>query len=611
LLVRGLLWGGPSPKATDPSHRINSTRGVVQLSGRVLADGRRFEQGCSALLAVDRIDADRHPGRTELQLNPCPELPLQGWRVQARGRLRSPSPGLHPLLPGPAERLASRGSWSQLRVSSVLVLDRPWTPLADIRRTIAQRLQSTAGPDRGGLLAALVLGSAQVQLPVELRTAFRVAGLSHALAASGFHLSVLLGAALAVGRGLPRSIRLALAALALMLFLVLAGAQPSVVRAVLMGGIALLIRESGERSRGFGVLLLTLCLMLLVHPAWARSIGFQLSAAATAGLVLTAPGLEAWFAACLPKRLGWLAAALSVPMAAMAWTLPLQLFHFGSAPLYSLVANLLAAPVLAPLTLAAMASALLSLLLPAALLQPLLWPVAQLAGVLIALITWISHWPAARLLTGHPQPWVVALLLLGLLPWLLPVIGRWRRLALVPGLLAVLVQASVQLADGVVTVQQSGRHWLLARHRGRAALVGTAADAASCRVASRLADVHGHPRLDWVMLLDPVAPDTLDCWRFLAGHVAAPHQGHAALAMGQRLTSAGLTLELLADRGQPMLLRVGDQRWRLLPRPQALWAMQGQQQLHRAAGFHGTWLGFKPSWRQRRWLNQGRATAGL
>ena len=81
LLVRGLLWGAPTPKATDPSHRIDSTRGVVQLTGRVLADGRRFEQGCSALLAVDSIDADRHPGRTELQLNPCPALPLQGWMV--------------------------------------------------------------------------------------------------------------------------------------------------------------------------------------------------------------------------------------------------------------------------------------------------------------------------------------------------------------------------------------------------------------------------------------------------------------------------------------------------------------------------------------------------
>ena len=140
-----------------------------------------------------------------------------------------------------------------------------------------------------------------------------------------------------------------------------------------------------------------------------------------------------------------------------------------------------------------------------------------------------------------------------------------------------------------MTVQRSGRHWLLARHGGRAALVGTAADAASCRVASRLADVHGHTQLDWVMLLDPVAPDTLDCWRSLAGHVAAPHQGHAALAMGQRLTSAGLTLELLAARGQPMLLR---SLASAASTPGALGCRDSGTCI--AAGFRGTWLGSSP-----------------
>ena len=61
-------------------------------------------------------------------------------------------------------------------------------------RQVAGCFQDLAGPERGGLLAALVLGRAQVELSVELRQAFRVAGLSHVLAASGFHLSVLLGA---------------------------------------------------------------------------------------------------------------------------------------------------------------------------------------------------------------------------------------------------------------------------------------------------------------------------------------------------------------------------------------------------------------------------------
>ena len=88
-------------------------------------------------------------------------------------------------------------------------------------------------------------------------------------------------------------------------------------------------------------------------------------------------------------------------------------------------------------------------------------------------------------------------------------------------------------------------------------------------MARRLADVHGHGRLDWVMLLDPVATEVMACWQGLAHRVVAPHQGRAGLAFGQRLRSDGLSLELLADRGQPMLLRVGQLRWRLLPRPQA------------------------------------------
>ena len=172
----------------------------MAISGRLLADVRRFPSGCSGLLEVDRIDARRVDGRTELQLPECPAPLLQGWRVQATGVLRRPLPAVHPLLPGSAERLARQGSWSQLRVESIEVLQRPWTPLADLRRDVAQRLQQAVGQRRGGFLAALVLGSAQVQLPEDIRAAFRMAGLSHALAASGFHLSVLLGSVLMLAR---------------------------------------------------------------------------------------------------------------------------------------------------------------------------------------------------------------------------------------------------------------------------------------------------------------------------------------------------------------------------------------------------------------------------
>ena len=83
---------------------------------------------------------------------------------------------------------------------------------------------------------------------------------------------------------------------------------------------------------------------------------------------------------------------------------------------------------LAPLTLLAMLSALLVLVGPMAVLPLLLWTIHHLAGLVITMASWISHWPGAQLLTGRSQAWVVALLVLGLLPWLLgaaPCRQRW------------------------------------------------------------------------------------------------------------------------------------------------------------------------------------------
>jgi competence protein ComEC len=262
-----------------------------------------------------------------------------------------------------------------------------------------------AGAERGGVLAALVLGSAVAPLPAEVRDAFRAAGLSHALAASGFHLSVLLGAVLAVGRRLGTLARLLLAGGAMLLFVVLAGPQPSVVRAVLMGAMAFLALESGRRGRPLGLLALTAAVMVLLRPGWLHAVGFQLSVAATAGLVVTAGPLEQGLKRRIPAWLApaWSAPALAVPLAAMAWTLPLQLLHFGAVPLYAVPANLVAAPLLTPLTLGAMALALIAVLLPP-LLGLLLPPFQLLAGLLLGIVKGFAALPMAQWQSGRPQP---------------------------------------------------------------------------------------------------------------------------------------------------------------------------------------------------------------
>ncbi|MDP7993936.1 MAG: ComEC/Rec2 family competence protein [Synechococcus sp. SP2 MAG] len=566
LLLRSFMGQEATPTSLDPLQFLPSGSDQMPLviEGRALADAPVRRGRCQALLQVNHLSGQVLVGRTELVVDPCLQMLRKGSLVRAEGQLVTPAVASHPLLPNPAKRLAAQGCWTQFRSKKVELIHQASTPLADGRRRIAARFQDLAGQDSGGLLAALVLGGAQVELSSELKEAFRVAGLSHALAASGFHLSVLLGATLALTRRVGMPLRLAAGVGAMSVFFALAGGEPSVVRAVLMGAAALLIRERGSRAQPLGVLLSTLVLMLLVNPSWARSIGFQLSAAATAGLVLSSQPLEQWFLQHCPHS--WmrpLAPALSVPVAALLWTLPLQILHFGSVPVYSLISNLIAAPLLAPLTLAAMTLALLTLMLPtaiAALLMPVLvWPARQLASLLIALVRWMSAWPHAQLLTGHPQPWVVLVVVLALLPWALPSLQRWRLRGFLLLLLATLVQARVQLSDEVVLVQQWGRQWLLARHQGRAALMSSHGDLLSCQLAQQLGHGYGHRRLDWVMVMDPVASDHIDCWTALAHTVRAEHQGQPPLLPGQRLQSSGLMLRPLLGQHRRWHLRVNAQ----------------------------------------------------
>lgn len=603
------------PAAGDPLRLLAGGDGPQPaiLTGQLLSDpvaSAAAEAAPAGQAGPCRVLLQTAGGRSELSFRLCPAL-REGWHVRVTGQLRRPRPAPHPLLAGPAERLARQGSWTRLGVEQLQVLRRPATPIADLRRSIAARFMAAAGPERGGLLAALVLGSAVVPLPAELRADFRVAGLSHALAASGFHLSVLLGAVLALGRGLGRWMRLALGGGAIALFLMLAGAQPSVVRAVLMGAIALVLLESGRRARPLGLLGLSLAGMLLLRPAWLHDVGFQLSAAATAGLVLTARPLEQALAQRLPgaasgtapRWVGWLAPALAVPVAASLWTLPLQLLHFGVVPLYAVPANLLAAPLLTPLTLGAMAVALVAVVVPA-LLAPLLVPLGWLALLLLQLAHTVARLPVAQWQSGRPLPLLVLLFTVALLGLVLPGIG-WRRRRLAVGLgLGVLVMHLLLLGgDQLLLVHQGeggpARDLVLARHRGRAALVSTRADGLSCRQAGQLAQGLGVGRFDWALLLDPVAASEPSCWGRLAARVVAYGDGAAPLAAGQRLASQGLAVEALAMDSHALRLQLGRQRWLLLPDRQSLASWRSG---HPVAAAEAVWVGVRPRPAERRAL---------
>ncbi len=161
------------------------------------------------------------------------------------------------------------------------------------------------------------------------------------------------------------------------------------------------------------------------------------------------------------------------------------------------------------------------------------------------------------MLTGPVHPLLVLLFALGLLPWLLPAQQRWRGLSLLWLLLAICLQAHVQLRDDLIRVEQWGRQWLVLRHRGRAALLSSHGDDLSCRIATRLSHGLGHQRLDWIAVLDPVGTDQQVCWGALARTLQVEQRGRLPLTPGQRLQSDGLSVGVADQRGRMLNVRFG------------------------------------------------------
>ena len=291
--------------------------------------------------------------------------------------------------PGETHRSGRRTFILQWRQST-------WAIRQRIVRSFVKSLDSPAGP----LLSAMVLGRKAVDLPFDVRDQFIQAGLAHILAASGFHVSLLLGVVLLITRRLSSRQRLWVGGSVLIGYASLTGLQPSVCRAVLMG-IAVLMATATERKvRPLGTLLLIASVLLMINPVWIWDLGFQLSFLATAGLVVTVPALV--------KRLDWMpvgvATAIAVPIAAMVWTLPILLRMMGTILPYSVVLGVFLTPFIGLISLAGMIAGAIALIAPSVggLLASLCyWPL----HCLIAVVAWCNGLPGQAIALGSLNLW--------------------------------------------------------------------------------------------------------------------------------------------------------------------------------------------------------------
>ncbi|GII89949.1 ComEC/Rec2 family competence protein [Sinosporangium siamense] len=277
--------------------------------------------------------------------------------------------------------------------------------------------------EQRGLLPGLVVGDVS-RMDEQVKADFQDAGLGHLTAVSGANLAYVAGAALVVGRlvGLPLAPRAALAGLAMVAFAVVARPSPSVVRALVMGLVAVTALGTGRARHGLTALAVAVLGPLLFEPELARSYGFALSVTATAGILLFVPVWGRRLATRMPR---WAAEAIAVPAAAQAAVTPVLVLMAGGLNPVAVVANVFAGPAVPPATLLGFGAALVAPL-HMRLAQVLVHP----AGVATGWVTVVAERAAA--------------LPLGVLPWPGGVPGLVMLALTVPVAIAVLRHAPVR-----------------------------------------------------------------------------------------------------------------------------------------------------------------------
>lgn len=251
--------------------------------------------------------------------------------------------------------------------------------------------------DELAVLSALTVGDKE-ELSEEIIETYSVTGASHVLALSGLHIGFLYALLWFLAAPLWRRwrpLKLPLLAVIVTLlwgFAFLTGLSPSVVRSVCMFSILALSHLQYEKAVSANTLAATAFFMLIVHPMWLFDVGFQLSFAAVASILMFYSKLNRLYQGnhWLVRRIWGL---MSVSIAAQIGTAPLVIFYFSRFSTHFLLTNLWVIPMV---SLVLYAAVFLLLLSPFTALQAAVAPyVGKLVEIQNHVLQQIEHWPYA------------------------------------------------------------------------------------------------------------------------------------------------------------------------------------------------------------------------
>ena len=375
-LVFGLgasRYQATQPPFDDPAFIATyNDRGPVTLEGVVVDEPDVRERQVYLHLRTEslRTQDDSLYEVHGLALVQIPRFPGYGYgdRLRVFGALETP-----PVFEDFSYReyLARQGVHSLLRFGGTsFIASRQCSPLKnwdwkcnpifqtvfDFKARVLQTVARIFPEPQASLLAGILLG-VESGISQNLKDAFNITGTSHIVVISGFNVAIIAGVFASLskrlaGRFAPR--RAALVAIGgIALYTVLVGADPPVVRAALMGSLALLAPLIGRQVFAPAALVGAALVMTAINPLILFDVGFQLSFFATLGLVLYAEpitnavvGLATRLTPLATERrvTGYVSEFFSLTLAAQITTLPLIVYYFRRLSLIALLANVLVLP---------------------------------------------------------------------------------------------------------------------------------------------------------------------------------------------------------------------------------------------------------------------------
>ncbi len=298
----------------------------------------------------------------------------------------------------------------------------------DVRQHARKTIRKLFPDPEASLLEGILIGIESGISP-EVRETFNRTGTTHIIAISGFNVTILAAVFMAgFGRWFGARIGALCAGIAILLYTILVGADATVVRAAIMAGLVIYALRIGRQTDGFASLSAAVILMTLVNPNILWDVGFQLSFAATLGLIVYASPLHdgfvrissRWFPQDRVKDYSQaIAEVFLYTIAAQLTTFPLMMYYFRRISLISIIANPLILPAQPLLMILGGIATMIGMLS-----IPLARPIAALAwpfpAFTIHTVAALSNWQYASIGIGPIGFGAVLGLytILGLLTWL-------------------------------------------------------------------------------------------------------------------------------------------------------------------------------------------------